>query len=156
MPEKSKLETLRSIGSETVFREKVLVPLFEKRGIEQVILTHGTGERGKDIVGKEKNLLDRCEWLAVVVKIGKITGSTSASDGFQNVANQVQEAFSYPYKEPISKIPVAINKVFVVTNDDIKEAARDKIVDNISGTGSQKANTHFLDGSAVVALISPE
>ena len=153
MTEKSKLETLRNFGTETAFREKVLVPLFEKRGIEQVTLTHGTGERGKDIVGKENNRLDRCEWLAVVVKIGKVTGSTSAADGFQNVANQVQEAFSYAYKDPISKTPVPINKVFVVTNDDIKETAREKIVDNITGSGSERANTHFLDGSAVVALI---
>jgi len=153
MTEKSKLDTLRSIGSETVFREKILVPLFEKRGIEQVILTHGTGEKGKDIVGKEKNLLDRFEWLAVVVKIGKISGSTSAADGFQNVVNQVQEAFAYPYKDPISKISVPINKVFVVTNDDIKVTAQEKIVDNINESGSQKANTHFLDGSVVAALI---
>jgi len=147
-----KLETLQRIDSEDKFREKVLIPLFDKMGLAPVH-THGTNERGKDIVCKEENAFGNREWLAIVVKIGKITGSTSGTSGFQTVLNQIKEAFDYPYKDPNTKNNVSINKVQVITNDKIIATAQEKIVDKLGAAGAEHANVHFLGDEKLSALI---
>lgn len=147
-----KNETLRRIGHEDKFREDVLMPLLGKMGLTPVH-THGSDERGKDIVCKESNEFRIIEWVAIVAKVGKITGSTSGSSSFQTVLNQVKEAFSYPYKDPTTKTECSINKVLVVTNDEILQAAKNKIVDKLGRPSAEYANVHFIGAEDLAELI---
>ncbi len=147
-----KLEIVKQISHEDKFRETVLMPLFDKMGLSPVH-THGSDERGKDIVCKEENSFSLAEWIAIVAKVGKITGSTTMPTGFQTVFNQVQEAFSFPYKDPRTKKEMPIAKVFVVTNDEITQAAQNRIVDKFGTAGAANANVHFIDVQKLVELI---
>ena len=147
-----KIETLRRIEHEDKFRETVLMPLFDKMGLSPVH-THGSNERGKDIVCYETNAFGLTEWIAIIAKVGKITGSTYSVGGFQTVLNQVEEAFGYPYKDPRSKRDVSINKAIVVTNDEILVTAREKIVDKLGVPSAKHANVHFLGAEPLSKLI---
>lgn len=152
MDAQEKIDTLRRIEREDKFREAVLLPLFDKMGLAPVH-THGPNERGKDFVCKERNTFDLTEWIAVVAKVGKITGSTSGPSSLSTILNQIVEAFEYSYKDPVNKANVSINKVIVVTNHEILATAKDKLVDNLGKPGPQRANTHFIDDQVLAALI---
>src|SRR6266478_8836361 len=121
MTEAEQIQELARISREDLLRE-ILMNLFEKMTLEPV-LTHGPLEQGKDIVCKEGNSFDITEWIAAVVKVGKITGTTSGPASLQTVINQVQEAFAHPYKPASAKEPVRINKVLVITNAEISATA---------------------------------
>lgn len=149
---KEKLEALKRIPNEAKFREVILMTLFDKMGLSPNH-THGPEEKGKDIVCKEENSLKMVEHIAVVAKVGKITGSTSGVAGFQTVFNQIQEAFNYPYKDPKTKVEIPINKVVVVTNEDIPATTQNKIVDRLKTINVMNANVHFVDGEKMVSLI---
>lgn len=152
MAAQEKIDTLRRIEREDKFREAVLLPLLDKMGLAPVH-THGPNERGKDIVCKESNSFDLVEWIAVVAKVGRITGSTSGQSSLSTILNQIVEAFDYSYKDPATKTNVSINKVIVVTNHEILATAKDKLVDKLGKPGPQRANTHFIDDQALAALI---
>lgn len=152
MEQEEKIQILKQIEQEIKFRENVLMPLFDKMSLSPNH-THGTEERGKDIVCNEENSFGLTEFIGFVAKVGRITGSTSSATGFQTVLNQVQEAFSYPYKDPKAKRDVSIAKVFVVTNDEILQTAQSRIVDKFGTAGAANANVHFIDGKKIVSLI---
>lgn len=147
-----KFDALRQIQQEDKFRQNVLMPLFAKMELHPVS-THGTVERGKDIVCFEISAFGFTEWIAIVAKVGKITGSTSASAGFTTVLNQTLEAFHFSYDDPVSKKKCPINKIIVVTNDELSPQAKEKIVAKLGQPGAADANVHFLDGHKVAELI---
>src|SRR5437899_2070401 len=123
MDNTAKLNRLRKISQEANLRE-LLMNLFERMTWDPV-LTHGTNERGKDIVCKEtKNVLHVTEWIGCVVKQGKITGATSGNSSIQTIVNQVQEAFIHPYTDTGTKQKIFLNKVYVINNDEILATAK--------------------------------
>ena len=135
MQANSKVEALRKIPQEANLRE-ILMNLLERMGLDPV-LTHGSVEHGKDIVCTEEDSVLKCpEWVAVVVKLGRVTGSTSGHGSLQTVINQVQEAFIHPFHDLKQGRKVPINKVWVVTNDVILETAREKITEKLIALGT--------------------
>ena len=84
---------------------------------------HGRPELGKDIIASLEHTLDDDEWYAFVVKKGRIIGNT---DIIENVKNQIKQAFEYPY-ETIEGKQIKINKVRVLSNENISEGARETI-----------------------------
>jgi hypothetical protein len=84
---------------------RVLADLLRKIGHEGVRITHGTNEKGKDIVFYCDGPLGEKRLFACVVKNGPITGQaedlrtgapTLVHRILQGVINQIQEAFSEP------------------------------------------------------------
>ena len=84
---------------------------------------YGRPEFGKDIIASFKHALDDDEWYAFVVKKGRILANT---DTIENVKNQIKQAFEYPYETTEGK-RIKINKVRVVSNENISEGARKAI-----------------------------
>lgn len=154
MNDEEKLQLLRSINREELLREKVLMPLLEKMRLSPVLRHGGLPERGIDIVCSEKNALEFDEWVSFVAKIGRITAQTTGTSGVATVLNQVYESFRYPYKNSISKRENPINKVIIVTNDEILTGAQDKIFDALKQSGPGFANVHFLPVKRLKRLIT--
>lgn len=143
----NKQERLREFTTEANLRE-MLMTLFVKMGLDP-ILTHGADEHGRDIVCRETtNVLKVSEWIGCVVKLGPITGGTSGSGSLQTIANQVSEAFIHSYVDLKTKQKVKINKVYVITNDEILSTARDKIPEKASAISA--ANLHFVDNNSLI------
>lgn len=152
MDKNDKAQRLRKISQEANLRE-VLMNLFDRMGL-QPVLTHGSIEHGKDIVCCETNAFSVTEWSAFVVKRGKITGATSGSASLQTILNQVSEAFIHPYADAKSARKVRINKVFVVSNDEILPTAREKIPEKAASLPNGAApNISFMDGADLVTLL---
>src|ERR1700723_3997635 len=82
----------------------VLADLFRKMGHSGVRITHGAGEKGKDIVFYSEGPLGERRLFACVVKHKAITGQANDHktgaptlvDELQTVVNQIQSAFSEP------------------------------------------------------------
>jgi hypothetical protein len=147
-----KLDLLREFEREDDFRQELLMPLFNRMKLRPRH-THGTTERGKDIVCRTQSALGFDEWIAIVAKVGAITGTAGGSSGFRTVLHQVTDAFGFPYNDPKSKTRVSINEVIVVTNAQITSAAEDSIVNDRSVPPAMRANTHFLSAPDLVDLI---
>jgi len=126
--------------------------LFDKMDLSPV-LTHGALEHGKDTVCTEKNRFGILEWIGAVVKVGKIMGGTSGSSSLQTVFNQLQEVLQHPYKNPMTKQKTRMNKVLVVTNGEVSETAREKLLEKLESLPTASANIHFLGETQLAALL---
>lgn len=151
MSREQRSRIIEQLTREDYLRSSVLYNLLEEMHLHPV-LTHGTGELGKDLVCHELNSLGILEWIALVVKAGNITGSTSGSRGLQTVFNQIKEAFDHPYVNHVHR-EVTMNKVWVVTNGRITSVARGKLVEKLKAIGPLAANVHFIQGSDLAELI---
>jgi len=113
---------------EAEFRKIVLLPLFKARGFHNVIHHHGgSGELGKDIVmWKEGEFRNRVNY-AVVVKVGKITGSISGKNSFTDVVIQVQQAFGSTYRDETTFEEIHIDQCLISTNIPMSKESMDAL-----------------------------
>jgi hypothetical protein len=88
-----KKEILKGL-SEKQFRQELIIPLLSKIGYIAPIEYHGTNERGKDIVCFEYDRLKEQRFLAVVAKIGDLTGNASTNSGLMTVVGCVWQRIS--------------------------------------------------------------
>ncbi len=121
---KQKQDKLKSFSNENDFRQ-FLIDLLTKMGFREVYHTHryGAPEQGKDIIAKWKHSLEGDEWYAFVVKYGRIGGGTQE---IETIKGQIKQAFEYPYTTIIGG-EIKINKVKVVTNENITGGAQSQI-----------------------------
>ena len=119
MDEQEKLAMLRKL-SEDRLREEVLIPLFKKMKLSDVIEYHGgVSEKGKDIIFYEKDSFDNRIYTGVVLKKGNITGSASGSGGAMTILNQIQQTFHNPYTNIYELKELIIDKCIVITSGEI-------------------------------------
>ena len=76
---------------------RVIADLLGKMGREEVRITHGTGERGKDIVFYASGGMGERRLFACVVKNKPISGNISSTSGAKVVLNQAEQAFDEPH-----------------------------------------------------------
>ena len=88
----------------------------------RVTITHGSLERGRDLVFLEEDRLKRHVWRAVQAKAGKLSGSYG-SGGLATAINQCKAALSNKYR-PASGGEVVIQEVWLVTNQPLSDQAR--------------------------------
>ena len=116
-----------------------------------VKVTHESGSRpefGKDLIASRYDEIeDRKIWSAFVVKKGAVSGNSTM---INEIANQVQECFEYPYDSIEHKQKVYINNVKVVTNMHVSSGAKDKIKIH---NNLKQANIDFWDGEKIIKLI---
>ena len=124
MNRQAKIEKLKEFKDENEFR-LFIMDLLGFISFKKIQHTHrhGRPELGKDIIASLEHTLDDDEWYAFVVKKGRIIGNT---DIIENVKNQIKQAFEYPY-ETIEGKQIKINKVRVLSNENISEGARETI-----------------------------
>ena len=75
---------------------KAIATLLTKMGRSGVRITHGMGEKGKDIVFHGPGGMDESRIFACVVKNTPITGAVDSAHGAKNVMFQIEQAFEEP------------------------------------------------------------
>jgi len=140
--------------TEDELRQKVLIPLLSKLGFIDPIHHHHAGEKGKDIICKELDaVFKKIKYLAVIVKKGNITGSSSSSDGYFNVINQVKQAINEPYKDIYELREVSIDQCLLVTSGKFLATSLDSIYGTLKSERIDKAIRDAIDIDKLIHLI---
>ncbi len=107
----------------------ILKQLFAKKGFENVQITHGPNEFGKDLVFYEYDeKLGKKRWFAVVVK-----NKNARQADFENggeIIRQIETAFKNPYKNEKAEKKY-INFVIVAVNGSVTKNAEEILAENI-------------------------
>jgi len=140
--------------SEDDLRQKVIMPLLIKLGFIDPIHHHHAGEKGKDIVCKEYDpIFKRTKYLAVIVKRGNVTGSSSSSDGYFNVINQIKQALNEPYKHIYELKEVSIDQCLLITSGKFLATSLESIYGTLKNERIDKAIRDTIDIDKLVSLI---
>lgn len=90
MTPEQKLAELKKLDEQTL-RTTVVIPLLSKMGYQDPLEYHHSGERGKDIVCKDKDdRFKKISFVAVIAKAGDITASASGNDSIFTILNQLK------------------------------------------------------------------
>ncbi len=144
----SKLELEQKLGNiskEEEFRQ-LLKEILEDLGFQDIELTHGTEEMGKDIVFSNRNKFKMKEWNAIVAKVGKINTDDARRlpDKIKLIIYQVEEAYDFKYQDDKgSRHP--ITRVFIATNESITKDAKKRIRKKLKGNVFFIEKDTFLD-----------
>jgi hypothetical protein len=145
---------LIQVLKEDELREKVLVPLFSKMGFIDPIIHHHNNEKGKDIVIKEYDTkFKKTLFLAVVVKIGDITGSASGNSNYFTLLNQIRQALNEPYKHIYELKEVYIDQVIVVISGEFIPTSLESIYGTLKSEKLDKGIREPIDINKLLSLI---
>lgn len=110
---KDKLEFLQKECYETELFEDLAV-LFKQKGFNNVRITHGPNEFGKDLVfSKYDDVFEEDKWFAVIVKNKPATQNDFVNGN--EISNQINVALSEPYTNPKGEEKI-ISQLFIVIN----------------------------------------
>lgn len=110
---KAKLEFIQKECYETELFEDLAV-LFKQKGFNNVKITHGPNEFGKDLIfSKYDEDFEEDKWYAVIVKNKPATQNDFVNGN--EISNQINVALSEPYTNPKGEQKV-ISKLFIVIN----------------------------------------
>lgn len=117
---KDKLEFIQKECYETELFDDLAV-LFKNKGFNNVRITHGNKEFGKDLVfSKFDEIFEEEKWFAVIVK-NKPAKQNDFIPG-NEIANQIELALKEPYKDPKGNNKI-ISSLFIVINGNVTENA---------------------------------
>ncbi len=145
----SKLELEQKLGNlsnEEEFRQ-LLKEILEDLGFQDIELTHGTDEMGKDIVFSNRNKFKMKEWNAIVAKVGKIKTDDARKlpDKIKLLIYQVEEAYAFKYEDDKGSKHL-ITRVFIATNESITKDAKKRIRKKLKG------NVFFIEKDTLLNL----
>ncbi|WP_027419129.1 NACHT domain-containing protein [Crocinitomix catalasitica] len=110
---KDKLEFIQKSCYETELFEDLAV-LFKKKKFNNVRITHGPNEFGKDLVfSRYDEDFEEDKWYAVIVKNKPATQNDFVKGN--EIANQINVALSEPYTNPKGEEKI-VSKLFIVIN----------------------------------------
>ncbi|WP_304016492.1 hypothetical protein [Nonlabens dokdonensis] len=119
---KDKLEVIQKSKNEPLLFEP-LRQLFIAKGYNDVDITHGPHEHGKDLVFSFKDILsNNNQWCAVIVKNKNASQSDFLPGG--ELGKQIASAFSVPYKRTDGS-EAKISRVWVIVNGTVSPQARE-------------------------------
>jgi hypothetical protein len=128
-------------------RTKVLIPLFEAMGYQDVFHHHGgSGEQGKDIVMWKSGDYDERINHGVVVKAGKISGKVGGRSSAGEVSFQIQQCFGGSFRDRLTGEEQVVHKIHVVASGEITKEAKESILNSLSGSSVERAVV-FIDGN---------
>jgi hypothetical protein len=87
---------IEGFEDEDALRRAVEALLIKMPGCTNVRATHGSQEKGKDIVFRSRGPMDEVVLNACIIKNEKITGSADSSSGARTVFHQVEQALDTP------------------------------------------------------------
>lgn len=116
----------REFTSEEQLRN-ALATLFRKMGREDVRITHGTNEKGKDIVFYASGGLLERTLYACVVKKEKIKGAIGCRTSAKDVLQQAEQAFVEPYINPSNGEKERVRGVYVLSPYESPQSAIESI-----------------------------
>jgi hypothetical protein len=120
---KKKIKALTNEGD----LHQLTAEILRKLGYTAVRIIHGPHEHGKDIVARMVVPTGGTEILAVVAKLGKISGAVGTKKNLSEIEEQVGLAFRIPYESHDSKQSEHVTRVLVVCNGEISNAAQQRI-----------------------------
>ena len=113
---KDKLEYIQKNCYETELFEDLAV-LYKRKGFNNVRITHGPNEFGKDLVfSKYDEDFEQEKWFAVIVKNKNATQNDFVVGN--EIANQINVALLEPYTNPKDEKKI-ISKLFIVINGSV-------------------------------------
>ncbi|MEI7508992.1 MAG: NACHT domain-containing protein [Flavobacterium sp.] len=102
--------------------------LFKAKGFENVEITHGNNEFGKDLVfSMVDSAIDEKIWYSAVVKNKNAQQNDFVSGG--EIQQQVELSLKHPYINSSGK-PISISRVFVIVNGSVTANARQVLTSN--------------------------
>jgi len=150
---REKISLLQDL-SEDSLRQEVLIPLLSKMGFIDPIHHHHQNEKGKDIVCKDYDqVFKKTRYIAVVVKKGNITGSSSSSDGYFNVINQVKQALNEPYKHVYELREICIDQCLLVASGKFLATSLESIYGTLKQERLDKAIRDTIDINKLINLV---
>ncbi|WP_286841912.1 MULTISPECIES: NACHT domain-containing protein [Sphingobacterium] len=126
---KEKLEYIQKNCLEPVLFE-YLQQLFKNKGFQNVKITHGNNEYGKDLVfSKYDSDFEEDKWFCAIVKNKPAKQNDFLPGG--EIGMQIQLASTRPYKD-LKGIDKRISRFFIIINGNVTKNCIDVIGDNIS------------------------
>ena len=138
-----------SFKDEAALRQSLVALLEKMPGISNVRHTHGTDERGKDIVFDAEGPFDQSYLVACVVKNTKITGSVESNHGARTVYNQAEQALQLKFTDS-KGVERQVAKVFVITPAECSTSAIESIKDKLQTNGERLT---FICGPQLLDLL---
>ncbi|MGD2091051.1 MAG: HEAT repeat domain-containing protein [Candidatus Aminicenantes bacterium] len=151
MTKKEKLVLLQNFKEKHLI-ENVILPLLEKIGSKNIMVTHGTLEKGKDLIFYKKNEFGEREYTGVQIKAADIHGRASQEGNATEILNQAQQAFTHEFIDIYDNKKKNIDRYIVITSGGISENAKESISGQLRAVGCYKS-IHFFDGNKLVELV---
>jgi hypothetical protein len=120
-------------------------------GREEVRITHGSQEKGKDIVFYARGGMNERTPYACVLKKGRITGSVSGKTPAKEVLYQAEQAFDEPYTNPSNGQREQIKGVYIISPYDTPVSASESVGDRLARQGR---TIEFVCGTRLMALFA--
>lgn len=142
-----KLAHLREL-SEDDFRDNVIRPLFQRRGLKHLRDTCGPEEEGKDAIFEGTDSLARRLIYAIQTKKGNINKASKSVDNLLTAVTQLKTAIESDIYLTSTKQRVRPNCVILCASGEINQAARTHVHDNI-----KDSRLAFMDANDLIPLI---
>jgi len=143
----STLEKIQKIR-ENKLRQKIIIPLYNILGCSHVRSNCGTGERGKDVLFKERDKFGDEQNGAVIIKAKKISQGLTVQD----VIGQLRDAHTTEYSDPSNQMSkIKPNKLDFITNKEITKEAYGVIS---SQSGQYMPIVKIIDGTLLAQIIN--
>ncbi|MBN1877691.1 MAG: restriction endonuclease [Anaerolineae bacterium] len=137
-------------GNELTFCEKILKPLLQKMGFENVRYVHGQDEHGRDFILAEQTKWGWSHYYGIQVKAGDISGKATKSD-ISPMLNQIEMAFTMPY-EDLNAEEVYITSFVIIISGRFTRGAKNQILKRIPRR-DWRGSVRFLDQDDIRDLI---
>lgn len=124
----------RAFKTETQMHRDIAA-LLRKMGREEVRITHGPQERGKDVVFYGPAGLNERSLYACVVKRDRIVGDLSSNTSAKTVLMQAEEAFDEPYTNPDTGQQEQVKGVYIISPYECTTSAIEAIRSRLKNAG---------------------
>jgi HEAT repeat protein len=151
MKKQEKLQLLRKFKEKPLI-DNVIIPLLEKMGFKNITVTHGSLEKGKDLLFYKENEFEEREYTGVQVKAVDIHGRAGEKGNATEILNQAQQSFTHEFHDTYDNKTKNIDRYIVMTSGNISEAARESIGGQLKAVGYYKT-IQFFDGNKLVDLV---
>jgi hypothetical protein len=154
-PYESQIELFARGFKDEAHLRRVLADLLIKMGHSAVRITHGPGEKGKDIVFYDEGPMGERRLFACVVKARPISGraddhkngAPTLVDQLQTVVNQVNSAFSEPFADGKAR-DEWVDSVYVIS----PHACSTATIESVKSRLQRSGQIRFVCGSDLMEL----
>jgi Restriction endonuclease len=139
--------------NEDELRKQVLIPLLKAMKFNNVVETHGAGEKGKDIVCWKPDELGARVNYAIVAKAARLSGKVSGHRGSVNeVHMQIQQCFGTPFVDTIHGSEQQVHRVWVISNRPSTSEAVESLKSSLTPHELER-NISIIDGDMLWDLV---
>jgi hypothetical protein len=131
--------------NERIFVQKRIVPLLQRLGFQNVRVTHGLDEYGRDVVFTDTDRFGMEKWFAVQAKFGDVSGAAGAD--LDKILAQVDDAFRMPFADIRDGTEKFISGLYIAISGRFARNAKEKMRRKCLGK-----QVYFFDGTQLDQL----